>query len=198
VPVDFGGGVWETHSISVQVEGMNPHKSTNPEIGFEFRPPKLHSITPSEHILSIFGYQETEMSKKNETVEILITRFPYSEGLRVSIEPNKHITKCTIRFDWELLAFGIGVLKHGDAYDRELGCRMALKSALKMLNRKDVNADIWAEYLKIFPVSERKPAQKKLSNSLFAGLTRCGVSYSHDMDAYTYLLGGKPKVQKWQ
>ena len=95
------------------------------------------------------------MSKKNEVVDfgVIYDGVEY----QILIDPDKPITRCAIYRERNLLAYGIGVLKHGDVYNKEFGCRMALRSALGMLDYDlPVKQDIWREYLKIFPVSERK------------------------------------------
>lgn len=79
----------------------------------------------------------------------------------VIIEPDNPVTVCTIKQTGNrLVAFGIGVCKHGDKYDLETGCRMALKSALKDVPYSNFRQKTWEKYLEMFPVKDRvKPAK---------------------------------------
>ncbi len=81
-----------------------------------------------------------------------------ADGVYINIEPRKPISVCRIiDRKGNLLGMGIGVLKHGDLYDRETGCRMALKSALRdALISGEQRRKIWEAYLERFPASERK------------------------------------------
>ena len=77
----------------------------------------------------------------------------------VTIWPDDPITVCEIyRPDRDqLISYGLGVRKHGDVYDRETGSRMALRAAIIRSDMSDLyRVDIWAAYLAIFPISERK------------------------------------------
>ena len=87
------------------------------------------------------------------------------DDYRIVLEPDNPVTKCTIysrltiSISWGLKAYGIGVRKHGDVYDLETGCRMALRSALRMIRQEEIRKAIWAKYLELFPISERKEPQ---------------------------------------
>jgi len=86
-----------------------------------------------------------------------------AEHIRVEIRPHNPVTQCLIahQFEpvignyWKTLAEGMSVCKHGDAYDLETGCRMALISALRKVREKAIRRAVWTEYLKLFPVSGR-------------------------------------------
>ena len=94
--------------------------------------------------------------KEPNMKEILFT----VEEFTVVIYPDNPITVCELYW-WNdrLIAYGLGVCKHGDTYDRETGSRMALRAALKHAELSDTD-HIWTAYLAIFPVSERKQAQR--------------------------------------
>lgn len=105
------------------------------------------------------------MAKKSVEFEFVISdpNGP-TEHYRIIIEPHNPITKCKILAQyepivdqcWRNTAFGIGVCKHGDTYDMETGCRMALKSALRTIKQDDIRAAAWKAYLEAFPVESRK------------------------------------------
>lgn len=60
----------------------------------------------------------------------------------------------------DLAGYGTGVRKHGDIYNREMGFRMALRSALVWITREDRPA-FWKAYLEIFPIEKRtNPSQQ--------------------------------------
>ena len=84
----------------------------------------------------------------------------------VTIQPSDPVTTCEILQQndpiidrpeyWNVEAYGLGVRKHGDIYDRETGCRMALASALRKIDDKELRGEIWKLYLEMFPVESRK------------------------------------------
>lgn len=108
------------------------------------------------------------MSKKK--IEFVILGW----GWRVTLLPGNPITVCEIREDWDggvLLAYGLGVRKPTDPYDKETGCRMALQAALRkplrpgcppMAEQYIIAADaIRAKYLEVFPI-EKRPTQDQI------------------------------------
>jgi len=108
---------------------------------------------------------------KPVVIEIVTTLPAYSKPVhfRAVITPHDPVTKCIISSQvepimadyWGLESVGIGVRKHGDAYDRETGCRMALTSALRQLGTKSIRKSIWDQYLALFPIAERtKPEER--------------------------------------
>lgn len=82
---------------------------------------------------------------------------------RAVIKPHNPVTTCEIQGQsapimdnfWGLCAYGIGVCKRGDVYDRKTGCRMALASALRKIGDDQVRAAFWKKYLERFPIKDR-------------------------------------------
>lgn len=85
---------------------------------------------------------------------------------QAQFDPGDPATRCTISYQFSpfqengsgglLQSVGIGVRKEDDIYNRETGCRMALKSALRRIENKTVRAAAWKAYLEKFPVSNRR------------------------------------------
>ena len=89
---------------------------------------------------------------------------------RAVITPGNPVTTCEIQHQagtiyenhWRLMYHGMSICKHGDRYDMETGCRLALKSALRKPKKwdyayeKQFRTAAWAAYLAKFPVSERR------------------------------------------
>lgn len=84
---------------------------------------------------------------------------------RITISPGNPVTRCTVEYQhapiieqcWTLESSGIGVLKPGDTYDLETGCRMALRSALREIEDKAIRKLAWAFYFKAFPLQSQAP-----------------------------------------
>lgn len=76
-----------------------------------------------------------------------------ASGYEIDIKPGNPVTICEIDLanTGQLFAYGLGVCKPGDTYNRETGCRKALKSALYAIPRSERRV-IWEEYFKLFPL----------------------------------------------
>lgn len=88
---------------------------------------------------------------------------------RAVITPGNPVTTCEIQRQaepvhnncWTIAYYGMSICKHGDTYDLETGCRLALKSVLRKPKNwqhaasKEFRAAAWKAYLQRFPVSER-------------------------------------------
>lgn len=97
---------------------------------------------------------------------------------RAVITPGNPVTTCEIQHQagtiyenhWRLMYHGMSICKHGDRYDMETGCRLALKSALRKPKTWDFAAEkqfrtaAWAAYLAKFPISERVDPAKVEAN----------------------------------
>lgn len=79
----------------------------------------------------------------------------------------------------DLAGYGCGVRKHGDIYDREMGFRMALKSALVWIAREDRPA-FWKAYLGLFPVESRgNPSRPEKAEKLSGPKTEIHIQDMH-------------------
>ena len=122
------------------------------------------------------------MAKKIEFKVSMQLSDVYVEKYTIVITPDNPITRCVIYGSGELehgreIAFGIGVRKHGDCYDLETGCRMALKSALRGVPAKTIRQAIWEQYMLVFPVNQRPTPDAQLSQ-LIKKLRRFGYLMS--------------------
>ena len=75
----------------------------------------------------------------------------YAAGYSITLKPSNPVTICEITSNGiPSFAYGLGVLKHGDEYDRVRGMEQALRSALQHI-AKDDRHFIWDRYFSIFP-----------------------------------------------